>query len=225
MLPSDPTTRTQVRRHPERGDYDPDAVRAIIDEALICHVAVAVNGQPRVLPMLHARGGDNLYLHGSHSSQLLAALKSGAEACVVFTLLDGLVLARSAFHHSLNYRSVVLFGRGRDVTDPAEKGEALRLLVEHAAPGRWEEARQPTPAEEAGTAVVALPIQEASAKVRVGPPKDNPLDEGGPWWAGIVPLQTVALPPLPAPGQAPDAPAPPSVTGLLRKYALQEGPR
>ena len=220
MSATEPTARTQVRRHPERGAYDADTVHAIIDAAPLCHVAVVVNGQPRVLPMLHARGGANLYLHGSQSSQLIGALRVGGEACVVFTLLDGLVLARSALHHSMNYRSVVLFGRGRDVTDPAEKWEAMRLLVEHAAPGRWEETRWPTAEEADATAVVALSLDEASAKVRTGPPKDNPKDLGGPWWAGVVPLRTVALAAEPAPDLPADAPAPPSVAGLRRRYAV-----
>lgn len=217
MSTSEPTERTQVRRHPERGDYDFATISAIIDEAPICHVAVAVDGQPRVLPMLHARGGHTLYLHGSHASQLLRSMKAGAQVCLVFTLLDGLVLARSAMHHSLNYRCVIVFGQARDVTDPAERWEAFRLLVEHAAPGRWNETRQPSPEEDAATAVVALPLDEASAKIRTGPPRDAADDLTGPWWAGVVPLRIVALPPQLAPDLPAGIPLPPSVLALSKR--------
>src|SRR5256714_1696829 len=184
-----PTPRTAVRRHPERGVYDRAAIDAILDESLICHVGFEVDGQPYVIPTIHARMGDDLYLHGSPASRMLRTIGEGIDVCVTVTLLDGLVLARSVYHHSLNYRSVLVLGRAREVTDPAEKLRAMEAVVEHVVPGRWADARRPTEKEIAGTSILALPLDEASAKMRNGPPKDNAADMELPGWAGVVPLR------------------------------------
>src|SRR5256885_1220330 len=165
-----PTPRTDVRRHPERARYDRETVYQVIDEALICHVGFVADGRPVVIPTLHARLGDTLYIHGSAMARMLRTLAEGVEVCVTVTLVDGLVLARSAFAHSINYRSVVVLGRAREVTGAEEKWEALRATVEHAVPGRWDDVRWPEASELQLTAVVALPLEEASAKVRTGPP-------------------------------------------------------
>ena len=183
------TERTRVRTHPERGSYDEAAIYAILDEALICHVGFAVGGQPVVVPTLFARVHDTLYIHGSAIGRMLRTLAGGVEVCVNVTLLDGLVFARSAFSHSMNYRSVSVFGRGREVTDPAEKLLALEATVEHVATGRWSDARPPSAKELALTTVVAIPLNEASAKIRTGGPKDAEADYALPIWAGVVPLR------------------------------------
>jgi nitroimidazol reductase NimA-like FMN-containing flavoprotein (pyridoxamine 5'-phosphate oxidase superfamily) len=180
--------RHEVRRLPERATYDRDTVNAIIDEALICHVGIADGGQPFVLPTIHARDGDTLLFHGLKGGRLLRAIASGAEICVAITLLDGLVLARSAFHHSMGYRSVVLFGRGRVIEDEAGKLAALERLTEHVVPGRWADARPPNAKELKMTTVVAMPIDAASAKQRDLLPKDDAADYALPIWAGYVPL-------------------------------------
>jgi uncharacterized protein len=209
MEAAPPTPRTTVRRHPERGVYDRGTVDAILDEALFCHVGVVVEGSPRVIPTIHARIGDTLYIHGSNASRTLRALKAGGEVCVTATLLDGLVLSRSAFGHSMNYRSVMVYGRTREVTDPDEKWEAQRALVEHVVPGRAAETRMPNEQELRQTTILAIPLDEASAKVRTGPPKDPEEDLALPHWAGEVPLRTVAGPPIPDP-DLPDRLEPPS---------------
>jgi hypothetical protein len=183
------TERTTLARHPERGSYDRQVIYRILDEALICHVAFVVGGQPVVLPTLFARVEDTLYIHGSAIGRMLRTLAGGVEVCVNVTLLDGLVLARSAFSHSMNYRSVAVFGSAREVTDPAEKIRALEATVEQVARGRWEDARQPNAKELAATTVVAIPLKEASAKIRTGGPKDADADYGLPIWAGVVPLR------------------------------------
>ena len=189
---TDPTRpmseRTTVRRLSKRGAYDRETIHAILDEALVCHVGFVDNDQPFVIPTIHARRGDVLYLHGSRQSRMLQCLSRGVPACVTATLLDALVLARSVFHHSMNYRSVVLLGRGREVTDRDEKWNALEALVEHVVPGRWAEARQPSENEMAATTVVAIPIDEASAKIRTGPPKDDDDDYSMSIWAGLLPV-------------------------------------
>lgn len=187
-----PTSRTRVRRHPERGVYDREAVDAILDEALISHVGFVDNGHPYVIPMIHARVGSVLYLHGSPASRLLRGLAKALDVCVTATIVDGLVLARSGYNHSLNYRSVVVLGRAHPVEDRAEKLAALDAVVEHVAAGRSAHARPPTEKELRATSVLALPIAEASAKVRAGPPKDFEADVGLPVWAGVVPLRLVA---------------------------------
>lgn len=213
------TPRTALGRHPERGCFDRAAIHAIIDEALLCHVGVALDGQPFVMPMLHARIGDELYLHGAQKSRLLCALAGGSAVAVTFTLLDGLVLARSAFHHSMNYRSVVALGTPVEVTDDAEKRRALDALVDRAAPGRHLEVRPPTAGELAATRVVRLRLSEASAKIRSGPPIDARADLELSAWAGELPLRTAASPPRRAPGLRPEIEASPS----LRTQAARLG--
>ena len=207
--------RTTVRRQRQRGVYDPTTIEAILDEALICHVGAVVDGAPVVLPTVHARRERTLYLHGAPANALLRA-GDGAEVCVTATLVDGLVLARSAFHHSINYRSVVVRGPARAVTDAAEKADALGALVEHVARGRSGETRAPSDEELRATLVLAVGLDEASAKVRTGPPLDEPEDHALPHWAGELPLTVVPGPPRPDPDQPADRPVPPSVSGWRR---------
>ncbi len=211
-----PSERTRVRRLPERGVYDPETIHAILDEALICHVAYVQDGSPRVIPTIHARIGDTLYIHGSNASRTLRASKAGADVAIGVTLLDGLVMARSAFHHSMNYRSVVVFGHARDVTDPDEKWAAQRALVEHVARGRASEARMPNEGELKQTTILAIPIAEASAKVRTGPPKDEPADLELDVWAGVLPLHLVPGDPEPDPQLKPGLEPPPSLADYHR---------
>ena len=185
--------RVRVRREPERGRYDRETIDAILDEALVSHLGFAVDGQPFVIPTLHARVGDVVYVHGSAASRLLRELAGGIPVCLTATLFDGLVLAKSVFNHSVNYRSVVVFGTAARVPDE-EKEAALLALTEQLAPGRWDEARAPTPQELKATWILALPIEQASAKVRSGGPVDEPEDEGLPHWAGVVPVHLAAEP-------------------------------
>jgi uncharacterized protein len=187
------TARTRVRREPERGRYERETIDAILDEALYCHLGFVVDGQPYVIPTLHARVGDLLYVHGSSASRMLRHAASGAPMCVTVTLLDGLVLTKSVFNHSIDYRSVVVLGEARPV-EAEEKLEALRAFTEHVAPGRWEEARQPTPLELKATSILALPLTESSAKVRTGPPEDEPEDLALPVWSGVVPIHLAVEP-------------------------------
>jgi hypothetical protein len=196
-----PTERTTVKRLPDRGRYDADTVNAILDEALYCHVGlVDPAGHPVVLPTIHVRRGDQLYLHGSPANHLLRTAKKDVDVCVTVTLLDGLVYARSVFSHSANYRSAVVHGNARPVTDPAEKLAALRAIVEHTTPGSWEHARQPTTKELAATGVLALDLGEASLKVRTGPPGDEDADVAtGAAWAGVLPVRTTFGEPAPCP--------------------------
>jgi len=189
--------RTKVKRHPERGVYEREAIHAILDEALVCHVGFVVDGQPFVIPTIHARVGDTLYIHGSPASRMLKTLGDGVDVCVTATLVDGIVFARSWFHHSLNYRSAMVFGRARPVTDPAEKEAALAAVVEHIAAGRSDDSRWPSEKETRTTEVLALEISDASAKVRTGPPKDAAEDLELPVWAGVLPLSLVPGEPLP----------------------------
>jgi hypothetical protein len=182
------SARTKVKRHPERGAYDRATIDAILDEALICHVGFVADGQPYVIPTIHARDGDTLYLHGSPGSRMLRNLAEGLDVCVTVTLLDGLVLARSVYNHSMNYRSVVVLGRARELTDRAEKLHAMERIVESMVPERWSEARQPNEAEIKGTTILAIGLEEASAKIRTGPPKDFDDDLSLPVWAGVIPL-------------------------------------
>jgi uncharacterized protein len=182
------TGRTTVKRHPERGVYDHATVDAILDEALICHVGFVYGGQPYVIPTIHARDGETLYLHGSPGSRMLRNLKQGIDICVTATLLDGLVLARSVYHHSMNYRSAVVLGRAREVTQAAEKLHAMQCVVEHVVRGRWDDARQPSQGELDGTTILAVGLDEASAKVRSGGPKDDARDLDLDVWAGVIPL-------------------------------------
>lgn len=194
------TNLNTVRRAPKRGVYDKAAVHAIIDEARVCHVGIVEeDGQPIIIPQLHVRVGEDLYLHGSRGSRLLKYLASGKKVCVELTILDGLVLARSAFHHSMNYRSVVLFGTGRTVEDPIEKMRGFEALVEKVMPGRWADTRQPSEAELNGTSLVAISIDLASAKVRTGPPIDDEKDLNLPVWAGVLPVRESFGPLIPDP--------------------------
>src|SRR6266540_2876970 len=202
------TSRTTVRRLPQRGVYDRAAVFAILDEALVSHVGFVRDGQPFVIPTIFARVEDRLYLHGSAASRMLGALAEGADVCVTVTLVDGLVLARSAFHHSMNYRSVVVLGVAEEVTDPERKRRALEAIVEHVAPGRSAIARAPNDKELAATRVMAVTLDEVSAKIRTGPPIDDEEDLGYPCWAGIVPLRSVPGEPVAAAGLAPGLAAP-----------------
>ena len=211
-----PSPRTEIRRRPERARYDAEVVRCVLDEALVCHVGFVIDGQPVVIPTIHARHGDQLYLHGSPASRMLRALGRQVDVCVTVTLVDGLVLARSAFHHSMNYRSVVVFGPARDVADPVEKMVAFRALVDHVAPGRWEHVRAPNDKEIRSTLVLALPLAEASAKVRTGPPIDDEVDYTLSIWAGELPLRTVPGAPLGDPRLAPGAVVPEHVAGWRR---------
>lgn len=191
-----PTSRVRVRRLAERGHYERATIYSILDEGLVCHIGFAQAGNPVVIPTAYARIGDRVYLHGAVGNAALRALATGAPACVTVTLVDGLVLARSAFHHSLNYRSVVIFGCATEVADIEEKRTALTAIVEHIVPGRAADARPPSDAELRATRVVSMSISEASAKVRVGGPNDDPQDISRPVWAGHVPLRLVADEPV-----------------------------
>lgn len=184
-----PTTRTRVVREPERGVYDRETAYGILDQGFLCHVGFAVDGQPFVIPTSYGRKGANLYVHGSAASRMLRQMKEGVAVCVTVTLLDGLVLARSIFNHSMNYRSVVILGKATLVEDPQEKLAALRVLSEHILPGRWDDVRQPNERELKATSVLRLSIEEFSAKVRTGPPIDDEEDYSFPTWAGVLPLQ------------------------------------
>jgi nitroimidazol reductase NimA-like FMN-containing flavoprotein (pyridoxamine 5'-phosphate oxidase superfamily) len=184
-----PTQRTRVVREPQRAVYDRDAVHQILDEAFLCHVGFVADGQPFVIPTSFGRDRDVLYIHGSAASRLLRHLDQGVAVCITVTLLDGLVLARSVFNHSMNYRSVVILGTATIVEDPAEKLAALRTLSEHILPHRWDDSRQPNETELKATSVLRLPITEFSAKVRVGPPVDDDEDYAFPTWAGVIPLE------------------------------------
>lgn len=191
-----PTQRTTLVRRAERGTYDRPVVNAILDEALICHVGFAVDGQPFVLPTTHARVEDRLYVHGSVGGRMLKTLRRGVPICVTVTLLDGLVLARSAFHHSMNYRSVVILGTAREVEDESEKRHAFDALVNHVMAGRTMQTRPPSAQELRATSVLCLPIEEASAKVRTGPPIDDESDYALPYWAGVLPVRLEAQTPI-----------------------------
>jgi nitroimidazol reductase NimA-like FMN-containing flavoprotein (pyridoxamine 5'-phosphate oxidase superfamily) len=185
------TPRTTLKRLPKRGVFDRAAVHAILDEGLVCHVGFAVDGQPFVIPTSYARVEDRLYLHGSAASRMLRSLGGGLPVAVTVTLLDGLVLARSTFHHSMNYRSVVVLGEARLVEDPAEKGAALEAIVEHVVPGRSRVVRAPSEGELRATSVLSIDLVEVSAKVRTGPPVDDAEDLGLACWAGVLPLRLV----------------------------------
>ncbi|SDU94505.1 Pyridoxamine 5'-phosphate oxidase [Microlunatus sagamiharensis] len=212
-----PSARTTPTRLRERVSYDRDAVHAALDEAVLCHVAFVVDGAPVVLPQLHARVGETLYLHGSTGARAMRqAQTDGIDVCVTVTHLDGLVLARSAFHHSANYRCVVVHGRAHLVTDPAEKDEALRHLVDAVVPGRSDHVRGPSRRELAATAVLRLDLVDVSYKHREGPPGDDEDDLGSPWWAGVLPLRTVTGEPVPAPDLVPGVEVPEHVRGWAR---------
>jgi len=183
------TQRTTLKRLPKRGSHERETINQILDEGFICHVGFAVDGLPSVIPTGYARAADKLIIHGSQASRMLRALKTGIDVCVTVTLIDGLVLARSAFHHSMNYRSVVIFGRAVPIEQREEKLAALFALSEHMIPGRWQEVREPSEAELQQTTVLSLPIDEASAKIRTGPPLDDEEDYAISVWAGVLPMR------------------------------------
>jgi nitroimidazol reductase NimA-like FMN-containing flavoprotein (pyridoxamine 5'-phosphate oxidase superfamily) len=211
-----PSERTRVKRHPERGAYDRGTIDAILDEALFCHVGYVADGRPRVIPTIHARVDDTLYVHGSNASRTLRTIRDGEEVCVVTTLLDGLVLARSAFMHSMNYRSVVVYGRTREVTDRDEKWMAQKALVDHVCAGRSDQVRMPNEDELRQTTILAIPLTEASAKLRTGPPKDDEGDYTLPVWAGVLPLSIGPHTPQDDPRLGDGLKPPPNVTGYRR---------
>jgi len=221
-LPIGPTSRTKVRRLAARGSYDREVIYAILDEALICHVGFVDEGQPVVIPTIHVRIGDRIHLHGSNASRMLSRLREGVPACVTVTLLDGLVLARSAFHHSMNYRSVVIFGRAEETKGREQKLEVFERLVEHVVQGRWADARPPSEEEINATTLVSLPISEASAKIRSGPASDDEQDYSLPIWAGVIPLELRAAPPLADEKLASSIPTPNYVTNYHRHKAKRD---
>lgn len=208
------TDRTRLRRHPERGHHELDTVCAVLDDALHCHVGLTTERGPVVIPTIHARVDRRVYVHGSPVSGLMRAGRAGTALCLTATVVDGLVLARSAFHHSLNYRSAVVFGDAVEVTDPVEKALALDALVEHVVPGRSADVRPPTDQELRATTVIALDLTEASAKVRTGPPRDEEADLDLDVWAGVVPLSTIAGEPEADPTLRPGIDVPSSVRAL-----------
>ena len=213
-----PSPRTRVRREPHRGVYDRQTIDEVLDAALVCHLAFVDDGQPFAVPTLFARVGDVVYVHGSAASRAVRRTSGGTPVCLTVTLLDGLVLARSVFEHSVNYRSVVLLGSMTAVEEPAEKLTALEAFTEKLVPGRWAEAREPTSQELVATSVLALPISEASAKIRSGPPSDGDgPDADLPVWAGTIPLATTWADPVPDPALPPGIPVPVSVQELLAR--------
>lgn len=214
--PLTPTSRTTLRRLPERGSFERAQLEAILDEALVCHVGFVEGGQPFVIPTTFARIGETLYIHGSAASRMLRELREGIPVCVTVTLLDGLVLARSAFHHSMNYRSVVILGTATEVRDALEKERALTAIVEHVVPGRSADVRGANEKEMRGTLVLALPLTEASSKVRSGPPKDDEADYALSCWAGEIPLRLVPQPPVADPRLAAGIRAPAGVLAYER---------
>jgi nitroimidazol reductase NimA-like FMN-containing flavoprotein (pyridoxamine 5'-phosphate oxidase superfamily) len=209
-MPDPKSSRTEIRRLPERGAYDDESIYAILDEALICHLGFTTDRGAVVIPTIHARVGNTLYLHGSHASRMMRSIV-GEEICVTATIVDGIVAARSTFHHSMNYRSVVVFGVPRSVDDPQERSLAFEAVTEHVIPGRWDEARRPNDKEDKGTKLLALTIDQASAKVRSGPPGDDDEDMDLDIWAGVIPLAITAGPPIPAPDLKPGLDVPSSV--------------
>jgi len=206
----------RVRRVPKRGQYDKDTIYRILDEGLVCHVGLVEDGQPVVIPMNYARRDDTVILHGAPASRLVKYVQAGRPVCVTVTLLDGLVVARSVYHHSMNYRSAVVFGRGRLIDAEQEKLAALEVLTEHILPGRWQDARRPNRQELDATSVVSVAIETASAKVRTGPPADDEDDYQLPVWAGVLPIQQQALTPVNDPRLRRDIPLPSSISNYRR---------
>jgi uncharacterized protein len=211
------TPLNRVRRIPDRGIYDHDEIYAIVDAALICHVGIIEEGQPFVIPTIHGRDGDTLYLHGAKASRMLKYIAGGAPVCITFTHLDGLVVARSVFESSMNYRSAILFGRGEPVTEPAAKLHALAVISDHLLLGRWQEARLPTQQELDSTAVVAVAIENASAKTRSGPPADLEADYALPIWAGVLPFQQQMLTPIDDPRLAAGIAVPAYIADIVQE--------
>lgn len=206
------TPRTTLKRRPQRGSYDRAVVNAILDEGLVCHIGFTVDGQPFVTPTTYARIGERLYIHGAVANRMLRNLATGVPMCFTVTLLDGLVLARSAFHHSMNYRSVMVFGTAFEVKDPAERFRAFEAVVNHMLPGRFNATRQPDAQEMKATSVLAMDINEASAKVRNGAVSDAEEDYALPYWAGVLPLKLMPLPPVPDARLPADVPVPVEVS-------------
>ena len=211
------TSQNRINRLPKRGLYERETIYQILDEALICHVGFVEDKQPHVIPINFARVGDTILLHGAKASRLLKHIEAGHPICVEVTLVDGLVLARAVFHHSVNYRSVVLFGRGRIVAEDREKLAALEAITEHILPGRWREARLPNRKEMNATSVVSIKIDQASAKVRSGPPADDEADYALPIWAGVLPLQEISLLPVRDERMTQDIAVPESISKYSRK--------
>jgi len=212
----EPRDRSQIRRIPDRGHYDAATIYDIIDEALICHVGFSIDDRPFVLPMIHARDEDRLLFHGAKASRMLKHFQGGLDICVTITLLDGLVLARSVFHHSMNYRSVVIFGTGSIIEDPGEKLRGLELLTEHLIPGRWQDARLPSEKEMNATTLVSMRIEEASAKIRSGPPGDDEEDYELQIWAGVLPIRQQILDPVAGDRISEGIPVPDYVRSFVR---------
>jgi uncharacterized protein len=210
------SSRTTVKRLAGRGEYGRETINAIIDEALICHVGFVVDGSPVVIPTIHTRVGETLYFHGSAASRMLRSLRDGVDACVTITILDGLVMARSAFHHSMNYRSVVVLGKGREVVDREEKLGVLDALVEHVCTGRARDVRAPNESELRQTLVIAMPLAEASAKIRTGPAADDEEDYALPIWAGVIPLALTPSMPIDDERLTADVTAPAYATNYRR---------
>lgn len=211
LKPTSPATR--VRRFPRHARYDRDSLNQVLDEALICHLGFVDAGRPFVIPTIHARLGDVIYIHGSPVGRMLKTLKDGVEVCLTVTIVDGLVLARSAFFHNMNYRSALVIGHAVEVTDPDEKQRSFEAIVEHVARGRWSDCRRPTAKEARSTSVVRLPIKEFSTKMRTGPAKDPVRDHDLPYWAGVVPIALASAPPEDTPDLTPGIEAP--------RYALR----
>jgi len=218
------TSRTTLKRLPQRGSFDREQINAILDEGFICHVGFVVEDQPFVIPTGYARVEDRLVIHGSQASRMLRSLAEGIEVCVTMTLVDGLVLARSAFHHSMNYRSVLILGKAIPIEDREEKIAALRALSEHMVPGRWDEVREPSERELQLTTVLSLRLDEASAKVRTGPPLDDEEDYALPVWAGVIPLRLVAEQPIADPRLPPHIPPPGYATEHNRTSRSRQKP-
>ncbi len=211
-----PTERTQITRLAKRGSHDSAVINPILDEGLVCHVSYTLNGQPFIIPTAYCRIDDTIYIHGSVGSHFFRELAKGVDTCVAVTLLDGLVLARSAFHHSVNYRAVVAFGKSQLVTDETERWNVLERITEHLVPGRWADTRQPNASEMKKTMVVAIPIEEASAKTRTGNVNDEPEDAELPYWAGVLPLTIQTGTPIQDPTQRTDMNVPEYVSGYKR---------
>lgn len=211
-----PTERTQIKRLPKRGAYDHETVYSILDEAFLCHVGFVVDGQPYVIPTGYGREDNKLYIHGSAASRMLRTLTEGVQVCITITLIDGLVLARSAFHHSMNYRSVVILGTARLVEDPIEKRKALQAFTEHVLRGRWNDVRKPSDGELKATTVLSLALEEVSAKIRSGPPVDDDADYGLPIWAGVLPLHLKPSEPITDPRSLPEIESPEYVRNYVR---------
>lgn len=213
------TARSQVKRLPERGDYSRETLYGILDEAMVCHVGFAVEGKSFVIPMIYGRVDNVLYIHGSPASRMLRSLATGVDICVTVTIQDGLVLARSALHHSMNYRSAMIFGTAYEIEDSIEKEHALRAISEHIVPGRWKDVRPPTAQELRATSVLRLLIIEASSKVRTGPPLDDDEDYNLPIWAGVLPLRVTTGAPVADPRVIPGIEAPLYLTNYARKVS------